>query len=432
MNRLIVAAALLLIAGAASAQEILLQGAQLIDPRSREVRVQNLLLRDGKVVATVESLPTTFAGEVLDLTGRYLLPGLHDLHTHSFGNAGPAGPGEFFGTPGTARRALYAGVVGFLDLFNAEDAILGLRDRQRSDPAQVVGADIFAAGPCMTATGGHCSQFGIPTRLIDSPEDARRQVTELAAKKPDVVKVVYHTGGRRPTVDAETLTAAIETANELGLKTVVHVGGWPEAEVAARAGVTAITHAPDGRAVPIPDTMVQLLKERGTHVIPTLGVYLESGRIAAAPEALEAPLVIGVTSQRLRDMFTENEARERMLARASEEAKAIRLETVRKLAAAGVPILTGTDAGNPGVFQGYSVHREIAWLVEAGLDPWQALAASTTTAGEFLGRPVGFAPGDHASFVVLERNPLDDIENTESVISVIHRGQVVDREALLQ
>ncbi len=369
---------------------------------------------------------------MLHASGKFLVPGFHDLHTHSFGNAGPQGPGSFFGTEGTARRALYVGVVGFLDLFNAEDVIFGLRGRQRADPKSVPGADIFAAGPCMTATDGHCSQFGIRTRIIDSPEDAREQVTALSAKKPDVVKVVFHKGGRRPTVSAETLTAAIKTANELGLKSVVHVGGWEEAEVAARAGVSAITHAPDGPARAVPQEMIDLLVDQKVAVIPTLAVYLERMLIGSGEAQLDAPLLAAVASEQNLAAYTSRETRELYASHAREHERPIRLETVRKLAAAGVPVLTGTDAGNTGVFQGYSVHREMAWFVEAGLTTWEALAASTTAVSDFLGRPVGFDRGDFASFVLLSRSPVDDIANTESIVDVIHRGVVVDRASLLE
>jgi imidazolonepropionase-like amidohydrolase len=103
------------------------------------------------------------------------------------------------------------------------------------------------------------------------------------------------------------------------------------------------------------------------------------------------------------------------------------LESVRRLAAAGVSMLTGTDAGNVGVVQGYSVHREMLRLVEAGLTPWDALRASTTNAGKFLGRAYGVGPGDQADLVVLDASPLEDIANTQTIGLVVMRGRVVYR-----
>jgi len=128
-----------------------------------------------------------------------------------------------------ARAALYAGVARYLDLFSQEDSIFAARASRRA--AKTPAADIFAAGPCLTATRGHCSEYGVPTRIVDSPADATREVNELAKKGPDVVKVVYdhqtYSGRSLPTIDRATLDAVVGTARSHGLKTVVHVGSGP-------------------------------------------------------------------------------------------------------------------------------------------------------------------------------------------------------------
>jgi imidazolonepropionase-like amidohydrolase len=93
-------------------------------------------------------------------------------------------------------------------------------------------------------------------------------------------------------------------------------------------------------------------------------------------------------------------------------------------------MITGTDAGNPGVFQGYSGHRELRLLVEAGLSAWDALAATTINAGRLLDRKWGMDVGDEGTLVILDASPLDDIRNTEKIHAVILRGASVDREAL--
>jgi imidazolonepropionase-like amidohydrolase len=101
------------------------------------------------------------------------------------------------------------------------------------------------------------------------------------------------------------------------------------------------------------------------------------------------------------------------------------------MADAGVTILTGTDWGNWGTIQGFSLHRELVLLVDAGLSSWQALAASTTLTGEFLGKSFGVMPGDEANLVVLDASPIQDIRNTQQIAMVIHHGKVVDRARLL-
>jgi imidazolonepropionase-like amidohydrolase len=93
--------------------------------------------------------------------------------------------------------------------------------------------------------------------------------------------------------------------------------------------------------------------------------------------------------------------------------------------------LASTDAGNVGVFQGYSVHRELVLLVESGLSPFEALAASTTNAGRFFGRDWGMKVGSEASLVVLDQSPIANIRNTELIRLVIHRGEI-EPEATMQ
>ena len=330
-------------------------------------------------------------------------------------------------------RVLRAGVTVFLDLFADEDDILTLRDRQRR--GEVGGAEIFAAGPCLTATNGHCSEYGIPTRVIDSPDDARRQVAAVAAKRPDVIKVVYdHTPGARPSIDRPTLEALIRAASERNLRTVVHVGTWDDTRDAVSAGSAAITHVPPGMQVPpyvvVPDDIVTLMVARRTYHIPTVVAHLDAPEFFDHPDLLDSPLAVALTTDAIRAVFkkglTEGSRGWNTAARARSSSAAV-IDSVRRLHKAGVPMLTGSDGGNTGVIQGYSVHRELIRLVQAGLSPWEALAASTTRAGEFLGRRFGVQAGDAANLVVLDGSPLDDIANTQRIAMVIMRGQVVYR-----
>ena len=415
----------------AAAQDLAVVNAQIVDPATRQVTPGVILIEDGVITGKVEQLPAGYTGAVIDVDGRWLIPALHDLHTHSVGNQSLGRAGDFVGTAAVSKRMLFAGVGGFLDLFNREETILSLRDRQRS--GEIEGADIFAAGPCLTATKGHCTEYGVPTRVIDSPADSRREVGDLATKHPDVVKIVYDHDSSMPSIDYATLESAIETARLNGITTVVHIGSWNDAYDAVRAGASAITHLDS--AEPVPDSLVSLMVERGTFAIPTLAVSNEIANFAGRPELLESSLLQAVTTQEViagyRDTTAYPDWAKRRISR-SKESRERQFESMRRLARAGVQLLTGTDAGNVGVIQGYSVHRELALFVEAGLSPWDALAASTVGAGRFLGRKYGVAPGDEASFVVLDGSPISDIRNTERIHSVIHHGVVIDRERLLQ
>ena len=102
---------------------------------------------------------------------------------------------------------------------------------------------------------------------------------------------------------------------------------------------------------------------------------------------------------------------------------------------AGVTIVSGSDVGNPLVFAGYSMHHELALMVEAGMSPMEAIVAATRLPAEMLGKGAEFGtlqPGRRADLLVLGANPLDDIRNTRSLEMVVRKGVVLDRALLLE
>jgi len=419
--------------GPAAAQDLALAGATILNPADESTRHGVLVIENGKVSRIDEAAPPNSPGETLDLTGRFVIPALADVHSHTFGNMSPAGMPQLLGPQGTANAALYTGVAFVLDLFSPEGMILSFRDRQREEGGQ--GAEILAAGPCFTATNGHCTEYGVPTRTVDTPEQARREVADLAMAGPDVVKVVYDHqsyGGRSlPTIDLPTLTAVLETAREHGLRTVVHVGTWKDLREAVQAGADAVTHTP-GPDPPPPGLAEILVRKAAVH-IPTLAVQGDFARMLDDPALLDDPLLVRTVPAALLDAYRDDVSANPRIRGWLERQRALaepNLAAVGALAAAGVPMLAGTDGGNFGVFQGYSVHRELELLVEAGLSPWAALRAATTDAGRFLDRRWGVEPGDEATLLVLDASPVEHIANTKRVHSVVQRGVVVDRKAL--
>lgn len=410
-------------------QTLALTNAVVLNPADESVKRGVVLIDGGRMRGIAPGIPSEFSGQILDVEGRFVIPALADLHIHSWGHASPGGTPQLLGPAGASRVALYNGVAFILDLFSPEQMILEFRDRQRDDGAQ--GAVLLAAGPCFTATNGHCSQFGYPTRIVDTPDEARQEVADLAASAPDVVKIVYDHQFFMPTINQPTLAALIESAGEHGLTTVVHVGTWRDMREAAAAGADAVTHTPGPAA--IPSDLAEELARAGTFHIPTLVLYRDLAVLAEDSGLLEDPLLVNTISDGLLEAYrdasgwpawaSERVTRQRTLLGPNRDA-------VRALAHAGVPMLTGTDAGNIGAFHGYSVHRELQLLVEAGLSEWSALRSATTNAARFLDRRWGVAPGDEATLLVLNASPIESISNTKHIHLVIQRGAVVDRESL--
>jgi imidazolonepropionase-like amidohydrolase len=419
----------LTLSASVSAQDLVLTNARIVDPSTQTITDGSLWIQGGRIAARGATPPSHVNARRIDLQGKWVIPGLVDLHTHSFGSVAPPRVTDAGGTQATAERVLRAGVTAFLDLFGDERYLFRLRERQRA--GEIGGAEIFAAGPCFTATRGHCSEYGVKTRLIDSPADVQRELTDLLPKRPDVIKVVYDHLDRgprtMPSIDKATLIALLTGARAAGVRTVVHVGTWQDVRDAVEGGASAVTHVPNDGVVPV--EVPALMRGAGVYHIPTLVVHSDLAELFQRSELVASPLAVALASDTLRAVYRKGVDSLDKLVRHSVEHQRSRLpaaiESVRRLSAAGIPMLTGTDAGNWGVIQGYSVHRELIRLVEAGLTPWQALAGSTSLAGEFLGRKFGVRPGDDANLVVLDANPLDDIANTQRITMVVMRGKVV-------
>lgn len=416
-----------------SGRGLVLTNATLVDPETRTQRVGTLLLADGRVEAVLSGIPQTYSGRVIDLTGKWIIPGLHDLHTHSYGNMAPVDARfQVLGSQAVSRRMLYSGVSAFLDLGSGEDSILALRDRSRRD--DFLGATAFVAGPLFTVARGHGTQVGAMVRLAPDPSEGVRQLRALLQRRPDAIKLAYYPSTASPgfpSLDRPTMIALVAEARSHRVPVVVHISTWEDAYEAVLAGATVITHL---GGTTVPDSLVQLMVRRGAGWIPTLAVRLDLLRWVEHPEDLEIPLLQAVTTPDFLATFRDtsrfsSDAKGRV--RRAQARRESYFESVRRMSVAGVPILVGTDGGNPGIFQGFSVHRELELLVQAGLSPWQALAAATVDAGRVLSRPVGFRRGSVADFVILDASPLESIGNTQRISGVVHRGRWIDRSALL-
>lgn len=416
----------LLLAQASFSQNLFLEDAKIVDTNAKEVYFGNLLIENGKIAGRPETAPATFDGETIDLDGLWVIPGLADLHTHSYGNMAPNGYFDAPGTPIIAKRMLYAGVVAFLDLFGPEEMLYEYRNSQHNIQSPV--ATLYASLSCLTATEGHCTEYGVPTRTIDNPEAAREVVTDLATLRPNVVKIVYAQHGSRPSLDRETLAAAIETATVHGLKTIIHIHSWEDARDAIEFGASAITHIPPD---PLPQEVAEMMADKRVASIPTLSVEIDVKDFLTDEAVRGARLASELAPKSFLKLF-DSDVNEDLLSRAEEKESNTTntRKSIELLYRSGVPILLGTDSGNIGTIQGYSVHRELQLLVELGMSSWDALGSATSKASEFLGKPWGVHTGEQADLLVVSASPISDISNTQRIEMVIKNGVVVDRERL--
>lgn len=412
----------------AEAASLLLANAHVIDPAMQQEHVDYVLIQDARVVDVMKTRPADFQGEEIDLTGRYLIPGLVDAHVHSEGNRAPIGePNEEFGPDETARRMLYAGVTAYLDLGLDADTIFNAR--QKRQEGALPGADIYAAGPVFIGIGRRGNHGG--ALVAETVAEARSALDTLAIIRPDVIRLIVDWAGGQRMMSAEMMRALIEHARELGLKTVVHIGTWGNARLAAEVGPTAITHLDDNAE--IPPSVAELMAAKRIFSIPTMAVQQDFLNILEDHRILDSALLRGVASEsviasyRRLDHAPYGDCPTCQWQREGRKHYGVSLH---RLLSAGVRIVAGSETGNLGTFQGFSLHRELYVLNQWGLSRWDALAAGTTRAYELLGLNMGFEAGADATLVVLDASPLADIGNTQRIDRILFHGKWVDREAL--
>lgn len=426
----------------APSQTTLYTNATVLDLNSRSQTLSHIEVVAGKITNIYHQIPEDYLNhspkrerKIINLKNGYVIPGMIDMHVHAWGNVSPSGNYQLTGFKGSANANLYAGISGFVDLFSDEDYVLSYRDKQLKQ--QDVEARLFAAGPCFTATGGHCSEYGTDTRIIDSPEQAIAELVTLAKKNPDVVKVVYHhmDNGKktRPTIDQPTLAAFLNKAKQLGIKSIVHIGTWDDVRDAAKAGASAVTHTP---MTAMPDDIADILLANNVAIIPTLLMPTDWPQYTYDSDLLKRPLLAQLTTEDLLAEYpinlTDEPGIKAYLDKHQDKSSFDLMgQAIKQLADKGVTLLIGSDASNLTSFQGFSFHRELELLVEAGVSPWQVLKGASLDAQAFMGLDWQIAVGHQAEFVVFNQSPIKDILNTQSVHAMIHKGKVVNRQALL-
>ena len=430
------------LAGGCAGPTLVIRGATVLDPVDRSAKVIDVEVTGGQITAHKPAGRGARGGRQVQARGKFLLPALADMHVHARGNPSAQDvPDQACGTAETARFMLYCGVVAFLDLGSDEARIFALRRRQRA--GQVKGADIYAAGSVighvskpgkrLQTTGQHSADGPKRFRAAQDPESGRQHVRALAKLKADVVKVLYdHTGGYM-NMPREVLAAIIDEAHRRGLKVVVHIGTWKDAADAVALGVDAVTHLWDEDDIP-PALVAQWARQK-TWSIPTQPVQVDLPNVLARPGLLDHPLLQRVTTAKLRSDYRNSSGfvpKARFWMRYQGPNAKNYERQLRAMHRGGMPLMAGSDSGNFGVFQGFSLHRELALMVRAGVPAWDALRAGTIAPGRFLGRRFGVRVGDEASLLLLEKDPRRDIRHTTAIAAVVQRGQLVDREELLR
>ncbi len=420
----------------------LYEGALLIPGDGRAPIADSAFLVQGPTITSVGrrgaiALPRD--GARVDLRGKVVMPALINAHGHPGFQKGLTYARENY-TRDTylddLNRAAYFGVrTVAAQGIDPGDLVYEIRRDQQTGLAG--GARLLTAGRGIGAPNagpGAAAYQGIAYE-VTTPDEGRRVVRELAAKKVDLVKIwVDDRGGRAPRMPPPVYRAIIDESHSHGLKVNAHVFYHDDAEGLVDAGIDALAHLVRDRDMDA--ALVAAIVQRGVYVMPNLG-GAERTTYASVPPWFEEPWLLALLREsvpapvidRMRASFVE---RDPAAAAAARGRYAVLQRSLRKLSEAGARLILGSDTGLDDHFFGYAEQRELEAMVGAGMTPAQVIVAATSRPAEYLGlQGMGrLAPGTRADFVVLAGNPLDDIRQTRRLEAVYFDGREVDRAAL--
>jgi imidazolonepropionase-like amidohydrolase len=439
MGQFIVVLAAVVAAAGPRAQQarpaLVIRGVTLVDGTGHAPIANATVVVEGDRITQISTQAMTppAGAQVVDGRGKFLIPGLIDVHVHLRGGGNRASEQPI--TPDQERTGvralhtfLYAGVTTIFDAGNQGSFIFALREKARA--GTVVSPRILATGGTVTSPGGH----GGPFYVEAWPQD-RVVLDKHLAGKPDMVKIGQdeHGWGTRPLItqlpDA-LLEQIIRYYHSKGIRSTIHISNEHNAVEAVYAGVDTLAH-PVIQS-PISAAFVNMMKAKRVPMASTLTIGESYSRLAEHPEYLDQPLYRDTTDaaeiQRLKTVESPRQREDRW-AQWMKVMTPVAQDNVKRLNAVGRDIIAlGTDRSS-----GADVHRELELLVGGGISPADAIVIATRNSARFIGLldEIGtIEVGKIADLVLLNADPTADINNAKLITMVIHAGAVIDRTQL--
>ena len=408
-------------------------GANLVDGTGRVIPNSVVLESGGHItgVGSRDSVPVPAGATIVDLEGRWIIPGLIDGHAHA-------------GESSVAKYLSY-GVTSIRHVGGSLEPLTNLNQRIAAD--SIPGSRLYIAGETLTGA----PQVWPGQIVLNTPADADSAVARLAAGGVSQIKLYTHT-------TREQMEAVVQAARARNIPVTAHLG-YVDAVTAAKLGVNALEHlsgvvestvadpAPYYKAhETFPNGWMTFL--RGWATLDSASLERTAGALATTGVTLVPTLVQSETYARVLDSTYAGSLDLSAVSPAEQEewnlpdlvrrygitrddmevlAQARRWQEffVRRFTALGGKVVAGSDSPNQLLAPGASLHEELALLVRAGLTPAEALHTATAGAAALLrADSLGVVkPGAVADFVVLAASPLDDIRNLRQLEAVIARGR---------
>lgn len=431
-----------------NAQTLTITNATIVDVSNGTLhRGATVVIQGNRILSVGPSSPTPPRGQVVDAKGMYVIPGLWDMHTHAYFGWKPD-----FGDTYVLPLFIANGITGIRDMGSDLDAVL----RARSEVAahRIVGPRMVVSGPMLDGP-----QVAFAASIaIKTPDDGQKTVVMLKSRGVDFIKI-------QSGVPRDAYLAIAAEAKRLGIPFDGHVPDAIRASEAVAAGQRTFEHLIGIFEASTPNEAAFLKRKYGagkdSAANKSLAMFLD--RYDAAREASIIKLLAGKTVWQCSTLFWERgqwlvdvidftkdpdvaytprtwidtkypSTRKSILESLDTDPLAVRrrfvdheLDIVRKLHAAGVPFLAGTDTpAGVGVTPGISLHLELQRFVAAGFTPLEALQTATINPARFLGKLSDYGSvesGRMADLVILRANPLENIANTRTIGGVIADGR---------
>lgn len=380
----------------------------------KTIEKTSVLIEKGRIAAIGSDIKIPDNTPIYCGAGKTLLPGLIDSHTHTYGDA--------------QRDALRFGVTTEMDMFT-DWKMLAAAKKQRESYARTELADLWSAGTLATVPEGHGTEYRLKIPTLSKVEQVPAFIQERVNEGSDYIKIVLDDGSAYgPNIKLKTFMpdvtqALINTSHAHNKKVLVHIGALKDAKQVVAQGADGLAHVFIDQVVD--SNFIQLAKQKGAFIVPTLSV---TGSLARAHEGEKLAFYIHIKpylslaqTTSLKAGFPSQWTNKLVLDNA--------LESVKQLHAAGVPLLAGTDAGNPSTTHGASMHGELALLVRAGLSPIQALNSATALPAKIfnLADRGRIAIGMRADLILVNGDPTQQIEATRDISEIWKNGYRIIR-----
>jgi imidazolonepropionase-like amidohydrolase len=377
-----------------------------------------IVVKDGRVdgIGPATSVRPPAGAETVNVSGKYIVPGLISAHVHVSDIQGIRPPS--YTEANTLRQlGVFAryGITTVLSLGGERDPAFKIRSLQLSPTLDH--ARIFLSGDVITGR---------------SEEEARQAVARVAALKPDIIKIrIDDNLGTATKLPPEVYRAIIDESHRRSLRVAAHIFYLNDAKEVLKAGADMIAHSV--RDQEIDDEFISLMKKRRIPYCPTLTREVSAFAYEATPAFFADPFFLREADPEVVGQLQEPARQEAMRKSPTAQRYKVALEiakrNLKRASDAGLLVVMGTDSGAfANRFQGFFEHLEMQLMAESGMTPQQILRSATSDAALAVGADAwigAIKSGYWADLVVLDRDPMVDIRNTRQIASVWVAGNQV-------